>query len=87
MPLEEEKHPSEVLETYKSTSNLSVQELSVKPFKEIDEFEDLGENLGFDKWKIQQISRKGKSKKSKVMKLLSKLKKKKQLMKRKGNET
>ena len=83
MPLEEEKRPSEILETHKSTSNLSIQELNVKPYKEIDEFEDLEENLEYGARKIQ-LSRKGKSKKSKLAKLLSKVRKKKESMKHKG---
>ena len=86
MPLEEEKHPPEIMETYKSTSNLSIQDLNVKPYKEIDEFENLGENFEYGTRKIE-LSQKGKSKKSKLAKLLSKLKKKKQLIKQKGNET
>ena len=83
MPLEEEKRPSEILETLKSIPNLSIQELNVKPYKEIDEFEDLEENLEYGQQMIK-LSEKGKLKKTKLAKLLSKVKMKKESMKHKG---
>ena len=83
IPLEEEKRPSENLETLKSIPNLSIQELNVKPYKEIDEFEDLEENLEYGQQMIK-LSEKGKSKKTKLAKLLSKVKMKKESMKHKG---